>query len=131
MSEQISVLAVEDEEHIRNILEYNLKLDGFEVYVAKNGCTGLKMACKKQPELILLDWTMKGMDGLEVLSRLKHNEKTEHIPVFMITAKGAIGDIDKAYDIGADNYITKPFDPNRLGKRVKTKLQETRLAKVK
>ena len=131
MSKRITVLVIDDDKFIRMTLEHYLWLEGFEVYLAKNGRTGLKIAHKKQPELILLDWTMKGMDGLEVLSHLKHNEKTEHIPVFMITAKGTIDDIDKAYDIGADNYITKPFDPNRLGKRVKTKLRETRLAKVK
>jgi DNA-binding response OmpR family regulator len=131
MNKRITVLVIDDDAFIRKTLEHYLWIEGFEVYSAKNGRAGLKMARKKQPELILLDWTMKGMNGLEVLSHLKHDEKTEHIPVFMMTAKGTMDDIEKAYDIGADNYITKPFDPNRLGKRLKTKLQETRPAQVK
>ncbi len=131
MSKRITVLVIDDDGTIRKVLERYLWLEGFEVYLAKNGRAGLKMARKKQPELILLDWMMKGMDGLEVLSHLKHNEETEHISVFMITAKGRMDDIDTAYDIGADDYITKPFDLNLLGKRIKTKLRETRLAKVK
>ncbi|MHC4754963.1 MAG: response regulator [Planctomycetota bacterium] len=131
MNKRITVLVIDDDAFIRKTLEHYLWIEGFEVYSAKNGRAGLKMARKKQLELILLDWTMKGMNGLEVLSHLKHDEKTEHIPVFMMTAKGTMDDIEKAYDIGADNYITKPFDPNRLGKRLKTKLQETRPAQVK
>ncbi|MHC4638105.1 MAG: response regulator [Planctomycetota bacterium] len=131
MNKRITVLVIDDDAFIRKTLEHYLWIEGFEVYSAKNGRAGLKMARKKQLELILLDWTMKGMNGLEVLSHLKHDEKTEHIPVFMMTAKGTMDDIEKAYDIGADNYITKPFDPNRLGKRLKTKLQETGPAQVK
>lgn len=129
MSKRIPVLVVEDEKHIRNILEYNLRLDGFEVYLAKDGPTGLNLAHEHKFKVILLDWMMPEMDGLEVLSELKHSSKTEHIPVFMLTAKGAIGDIDRAYDIGADGYITKPFDPKELGNTIKNKLKEC--AKVK
>ena len=126
MSERIPVLVVEDEEHIRNILEYNLKLDGFDVYQAEDGPKGLELARKKKPDVILLDWMMPEMDGLEVLSELKHNKKTSRIPVFMLTAKGTVGDMDRAFDIGADDYITKPFDPMQLGKTIKKKLEKCR-----
>ena len=68
MGKKISILVVEDEEHIRTILKYNLKLDGFKVYLAEDGPTALELARKKKVELILLDWMMPGMDGLEVLS---------------------------------------------------------------
>jgi DNA-binding response OmpR family regulator len=129
MSKWIPVLVVEDEKHIRDILAYNLKLDGFEVYLAEDGPAGLKLARKHKFEVILLDWMMPEMNGLEVLSELKHDRKTEHIPVFMLTAKGAIGDIDSAFDIGADGYITKPFDTKQLGSTIKKKLEEC--AKVK
>ncbi len=124
MSKKIPVLVVEDEEHIRNILEYNLKLDGFEVYLAENGRTGLEHARQKKLELILLDWMMPEMDGLEVLSELKHDKKTKHIPVFMLTAKGMLGEIDRAFNVGADDYITKPFDPVLLGNTIRKKLEE-------
>ena len=130
MSARIPVLIVEDEEPVRKILEYNLRLDGFKVYSARNGREGLKLAKRKQPELILLDWMMPKMNGLEALSELKHSEQTEHIPVFMLTAKTMIGEIERAFDIGADDYITKPFDPDRLGKRLKEKLKKCRQGKV-
>ena len=74
MSEKIPILVVEDEEHIRTILEYNLKLDGFEVYLAENGLAGLEVAREKKVELILLDWMMPEMNGLEVLSELKKDK---------------------------------------------------------
>ena len=123
MSEQISVLAIEDEEHIRNILKYNLKLDGFEVYVAEDGRKGLELARQKIPDLILLDWMLPEMTGLEVLSELKRDEKTQGTPVFMLTAKAMIGDLEQALRQGADDYITKPFDPVKLGQTIRSKLE--------
>ena len=92
MSEQITILVVEDEAHIRRVLEYNLKLDGFEVYLAEDGATGLKLARENRPDLILLDWLMPIMNGLQVLAELKTDSSTEHIPVFMLTAKGMLND---------------------------------------
>ncbi len=114
-------MAVDDDEIIREALKRSLKLYGFEVFLAKDGLTGLKLAQEKRPTFILLDWMMPEMDGLEVLSELKHDEKTEHIPVFMLTDRGMIGDIDQAFEIGADDYISKPSDLMQLGKIVKTK----------
>lgn len=131
MGKRIPLLAVEDEQHIRNILQYNLKLDGFDVSCAENGRKGLDMAHKQEFAVILLDWMMPEMNGLEVLSELKHDSRTEHIPVFMLTAKAMIGDMDKAFAIGADDYITKPFDPWMLGKSIKKKLEECAKAKSK
>jgi len=124
MSKRIPVLVIEDEKSIRMVLEYNLRLDGFEVYLAEDGPTGLELAREKKPKVILLDWMMPEMDGLEVLSELKYDKRTEHIPVFMLTAKGMIGDIERAFALGADDYITKPFEPVELGHTIKTKLKE-------
>lgn len=124
MSERISVLVVEDEEHIRTVLEYNLKLDGFEVYLAEDGPGGLELAREKRPDVILLDWMMPEMDGLEVLSELKDDKTTEDIPVFMLTAKGMTGDVARAFYEGADDYITKPFDPMQLGEIIKGKMEK-------
>jgi len=123
MSEKIAVLVVDDEEHIRNVLEYNLKLDGFEVYLAENGRTALEHAREKKLDVILLDWMMPEMDGLQVLNELRHDERTEHIPVFMLTAKGKANDVGEALCAGADDYIVKPFEPEELGEMVRHKLE--------
>jgi two-component system phosphate regulon response regulator PhoB len=129
MSEQITVLVVEDEVHIRRVLEYNLKLDGFEVYLAEDGATGLRLAKENIPDVILLDWLMPVMNGLAVLTELRKDTSTEHIPVFMLTAKGMLNDVTHAFEMGADDYITKPFDPIQLGKTIREKLEKC--AKVK
>ena len=103
MSEKIMVLVVEDEPHIRKVLEYNLKLDGFGVYLAEDGAVGLSMAREKHPDVILLDWLMPQISGLNVLAVLKNNNDTKHIPVFMLTAKGMLSDVTEALEKGADD----------------------------
>jgi two-component system alkaline phosphatase synthesis response regulator PhoP len=124
MGETITVLVVEDEAHIRRVLDYNLKLDGFEVYLAEDGSSGLKCARDKKPDVILLDWLMPEINGLQVLRELKNDISTKHIPVFMLTAKGMLSDVTQALDMGANDYITKPFDPMQLGKTIKEKLEK-------
>lgn len=132
MSKWVPVLAIDDDEIVRKALKRSLKLYGFEVYLAEDGLTGLNLAQEKRPTFILLDWIMPEMDGLEVLSELKHNKRTEDIPVFMLTDKGMIGDLDQAFEIGADDYITKPSDLKQLGKIVKTKWEKyTKPAEVR
>jgi DNA-binding response OmpR family regulator len=121
VSKWIPVLAIEDDELVREALKRSLKLYGFQVHLAKDGQEGLKLAHEAKPAFILLDWMMPKMDGLEVLSELKHSKKTQEIPVFMLTARGMIGDLDQAFEIGADDYITKPLDLMQLGKMVKAK----------
>ena len=123
MNKQISVLAIEDEEHIRTVLEYNLKMDGFEVHLAEDGRTGLDLARQINPDLILLDWMLPEMTGLEVLSELKQDKKTQGIPVFMLTAKAMGDDLSQALREGADDYITKPFNATELGQTIKSKLE--------
>jgi len=124
MDEKISILVVEDEAHIRRVLEYNLKLDGYEVYLAEDGTTGLKIANDKNPDVILLDWLMPVMDGIQVLTKLKINKNTKHIPVLMLTAKGMLSDVTKALEMGADDYITKPFNPIQLGRTIREILEK-------
>jgi two-component system alkaline phosphatase synthesis response regulator PhoP len=122
MNERISVLIVEDEEHIRDVLEYNLKFDGFEVHLAANGRDALEIARTVQIDVVLLDWMMPDMDGLKVLYELRQDPKTQNIPVFMLTSKASVADIDQALHAGASDYITKPFDPMLLGRIIKRKL---------
>ena len=129
-TDKTSILVVEDEQHIRRVLEYNLKLDGFEVYLAEDGATGLRLAREKEPDVILLDWLMPEMNGLEVLTELKRDGITAHIPVFMLTAKGMLSDVTQAFDKGIDDYITKPFDPIQLGKTIRDKLEKYAKTKI-
>jgi len=124
MRERIPILVIEDEAQLRELLEYNLRLAGFEVYLAGDGASGLEIARYKKLMVILLDWMMPEMDGLQVLSELKYDKRTSHIPVFMMTAKSKIGDIDRAFELGADDYITKPFKVLQIGNVIKRKLQK-------
>ncbi len=124
MSETISILVIDDDARIRLALEYNLKMDGFEIYQAKNGEEGYQIALEKRPDLILLDWMMPEMDGIETLRMLKGHYETRDIPVFMLTAKNSIGDVDEALSLGADDYMTKPFVVSRLGNIIRKKLEK-------
>ncbi len=123
MNRKLSVLLIEDEEHIRAIVEYNLKMDGIEVYLAEDGPTGLNIATTKEPDVILLDWMLPGMDGLQVLEKLKADQRTKSIPVVMLTVKRMMRDVGKALYAGADDYIVKPFEPEELGEVIRHKLE--------
>ncbi len=93
MDEQISLLVIDDDRMVRQILESALSQRGFEVHTAEDGPTGVTIAREQQVDVILLDWMMPGMDGIQVLNMLKHSEETRHIPVFMLTGKEDQGDI--------------------------------------
>ena len=124
MSKRIPLLIIDDDSDFLQLVEYNLKLFGFQIFCATNGEEGLRIARKVSPDVILLDTTMPGMDGLEVLSELKIQEKTASIPVFMLTAKTMIEDVDRAFEVGADDYITKPVELRSLGRIIQRKLQK-------
>ncbi len=122
MADRIRLLLIDDEVDMLEMLKCHLALYGFDVHTAADGASGLKLAQKEKFDLVLLDWMMPGMNGLEVLSELKHNKKTKNIPVFMFTAKGIIEDIEQAFEIGADDYIVKPIDGTELARKIKVKL---------
>lgn len=113
------ILVVDDEEDILNLLSYNLKKAGFDVITAEDGPEALELAVKELPELILLDIMLPNMEGTEVLKRLKANEVTAGVPVIMLTAKGEEIDRIVGFELGADDYITKPFSPRELILRVR------------
>jgi len=119
-----TVLVVEDEDHIRTVIEYNLRRQGFDVYTAADGLAALDLVRRVRPDVVLLDWMMPEMDGLEVLAELKRDPTTKDIPVLMLTAKGMAADILKALELGADDYITKPFDPTSLGPTITKELDK-------
>lgn len=123
VNKNTSVLVVDDEADIRRVLKYNLELDGFDVYSAIDGPTGLRIASEKMPDVILLDWVMPKMDGLEVLAELRDNERTRGIIVFMLTAKSMMDDVALALANGADDYIPKPIEGAELGQRIKSMLE--------
>ena len=123
MEEPLSVLVVEDHEHVRDVLEYNLRLDGFVVHTAADGPSAIQQAHRARPDVILLDWMMPKMDGMRILSDIKSSHETADIPVFMLTAKAFTADIEHAMQAGADDYITKPFDPMLLGRTIVKKLK--------
>ncbi len=120
----MKILVVDDEENIRKLVHYNLILDGYDVIMAVDGKEGLEKAIQEKPDLILLDIMMPEMDGLEVCSRLKKNPETRDIPIFMLSAKGQMQDLEDAFEMGADNYITKPFDVDKLSEIIQFKLNK-------
>ena len=117
------ILAVDDEEDILNLIKYNLEREGFKVETAANGETAVRIARESAPDLILLDLMLPGMDGLDVCRILKNDKHTSKVPIVMLTARGEEGDIVTGLEIGADDYITKPFSPRVLIARIKTILR--------
>lgn len=118
-----TILVVDDEEPIQELLRFNLEKEGYLVCVAKDGQEALKHAKNDQPDLIVLDLMLPGMDGLEVCRKLRSNPKFQQIPIIMLTAKGE--EIDKVLglELGADDYMTKPFSPRELLARIKARLR--------
>ncbi len=113
------ILVVDDEEDILELVRYNLAAQGYEVACAETGEEALKMAGQGPWSLIVLDLMLPGINGLEVARRLKREEKTAAIPIVMLTAKGGEADIVTGLEIGADDYITKPFSPKVLNARAR------------
>jgi two-component system phosphate regulon response regulator PhoB len=117
------ILVVDDEEDILELLRFNLTKEGFAVVCAGSGEEALKMTRLEKPELILLDLLLPGIDGLEVANRLKNDPSTREIPVIMVTAKGEEADIVTGLEVGAEDYITKPFSRKVLIARVRAVLR--------
>ncbi|MEI6890710.1 MAG: response regulator transcription factor [Pontiella sp.] len=121
--EKIKILVVEDEAPIQELLQFNLERNKYRVKVADSGEEGIESAGLFQPDLILLDIMLPGLDGLEVCKKLKADPKTKHIPIIMLTALCEEADVVTGLELGADDYITKPFSPRVLLARVKAALR--------
>ena len=117
------ILIIEDEKDIVKMLDYNLKKEGFKTLSAHNGEDGLDMARKENPDLILLDLMLPEMDGLDVWKAIKNEAKTSHIPIIILTAKAQEADKIVGLELGADDYMTKPFSPRELIARIKAVLR--------
>ena len=119
------VLIIEDEEDILALIHYNFIRNGYRADLTTSGEKGLAMAQKLKPNLIILDLMLPGLNGLEVCRCLKDDKVTRSIPIIMLTAKSEEEDIVKGLEMGADDYITKPFSPQVLLARAKTVLRRT------
>ncbi len=126
---QGQILIVDDEKSIVEAVRYNLEKEGFGVTVAHDGKRAMELARRDHPTLIVLDWMLPGMDGLEVCRALRHEDATRAIPVIMLTVKSGETDKVLGLEIGADDYMTKPFSPRELVARIRAVLRRKEGAK--
>lgn len=117
------IVVVEDEPDILEVLNYNLRREGYDVHSAFNGTIGLSLVKREKPDLVLLDLMLPGMDGLEICRTLKADDATSDCLIIMVTAKGEESDIVLGLGAGADDYISKPFSPKELVARVQAVLR--------
>ncbi|MBF0527715.1 MAG: response regulator transcription factor [Deltaproteobacteria bacterium] len=120
-----SILIIEDEKDLAELLEFNLRQEGFFPKMAYDGLTGLNQAISNPPDMIILDLMLPGMLGTEVCKRLKNNPGTAQVPIIMLTAKGEEIDRVVGFEVGAEDYVVKPFSVRELILRVKAVLRRT------
>ena len=120
------VLVIDDDPVIVELLRVNFEIEGFDVVVAADGPEGLARAASTKPDVILSDIMMPRMDGLEVVTKLKTGASTRHIPVILLSAKAQNAEVQQGLDAGADDYVTKPFDPLELIDRVNAVMAKAR-----
>lgn len=123
------ILIVDDEEHILELLKFNLENVGYKVFTSNNGIDALKAVKENKPDIVLLDLMLPGIDGLDVCKEMKSNKETSNIAIIMLTAKGEELDKILGLELGADDYITKPFSVRELLARVKALIR--RMSNVK
>jgi two-component system phosphate regulon response regulator PhoB len=126
MMAKSTILVVDDEEDIRELVELNLRREGYQVLMCETGEQALERVSSNAPDAIILDLMLPGIDGLEVCRRLKADAKTKSIAVVMLTAKGEEADIVAGLELGADDYVTKPFSGKVLVARVRRLLRKHR-----
>jgi two-component system, OmpR family, alkaline phosphatase synthesis response regulator PhoP len=119
------IMVVEDDEDILELIRYNLDKEGYRVETAETGEAAVRKADSENFDLMLLDLMLPGIDGLDVARRVKKNSRTRHLPIIMITAKGEESDIVAGLELGAADYITKPFSPKVMIARVRAVLRRS------
>jgi two-component system, OmpR family, phosphate regulon response regulator PhoB len=120
------ILVVEDESALVTLLRYNLEREGFRVAEARDGEEALLAAREQKPDLVLLDWMLPLLSGLEVCRQMRRMSETRGVPIIMLTARGEEGDKLRGLDSGADDYVTKPFSPSELVARIRAALRRSR-----
>ena len=128
MPKPTHVLVVEDEEALAQLLKYNLEKEGYRVSVASDGEEGLVLAEETPPDLVVLDWMLPKAPGIEVCRRLRSRQETRNTPIVMLTARTEESDRIRGLDVGADDYITKPFSMNELLARLRAVMRRIRPA---
>ena len=121
-----SVLVAEDESALITLLRYNLEREGYRVLEAQDGEEALLLAAEEKPDLVLLDWMLPQLSGIEVCRRLRGRQETRNVPIIMLTARGEEGDRIRGLDTGADDYMTKPFAMTELLARLRAVLRRIR-----
>ncbi|HEU4865775.1 MAG TPA: response regulator, partial [Actinomycetota bacterium] len=127
MTDRASVLVVDDDPVNRSMLSRSLEADGHEVTTVESGAEALELAGSQDFDVVLLDVVMPGMDGYQVLERLKDDPELRHLPVVMVTADDDVASAVRCIELGADDYLPKPVDPVLLGARVSAGLSKKRL----
>ncbi|MFP6759077.1 MAG: phosphate regulon transcriptional regulator PhoB [Alphaproteobacteria bacterium] len=125
---QACVLLVEDEQAISSVVRYNLESEGFRVLEASDGDEALAMVRDERPDLVVLDWMLPSISGLEVCRSIRRNKDFKQLPIIMLTARAEEEDRIRGLDSGADDYVTKPFSPSELVARVRALLRRSRPA---
>lgn len=120
------ILAVEDEDALATLLHYNLEKEGYEVALAGDGEEALLMIDEKLPDLVVLDWMLPKVSGIEVCRRLRARSETRNVPILLLTARGEESDRIRGLDTGADDYVTKPFSMSELTARIRAVLRRIR-----
>ncbi len=123
MSEDMKILIVEDEPAMVELLRYNLESEGFDVASAHDGDEALLAIEEEAPDMLLLDWMLPKVSGIEICRRLRRDQKHGNLPVIMITARGEEADRVRGLDVGADDYVAKPFSPAELMARIRAVLR--------
>lgn len=126
MAEKQTILVVDDEQDLLDLIEYNLKKEGFDVLKAEDGEEGIEVAREHKPNLVLLDIMMPKMDGLEVVEVMRNDDDLKHIPIIFLTARGDEKTEVEGLDKGGDDYITKPISTTKLISRIKAVLRRFR-----
>ncbi|AOZ68072.1 phosphate regulon transcriptional regulatory protein PhoB [Rhodobacter xanthinilyticus] len=127
-AQQPCVLVVEDESAQREVLQYNLEAEGFRVVMAVNGDEALLMVREEKPDLIVLDWMLPNVSGIEICRRVKASPETRSIPIIMLSARSEEADRVRGLETGADDYVVKPYSVVELMARLRTQLRRTRPA---
>ena len=120
------ILVVEDEDALSTLLQYNLDKEGYDVVVAADGEEALTLASERLPDLIVLDWMLPKVSGIEVCRRLRQRTESRNVPIIMLTARGEESDRIRGLDTGADDYVVKPFAMSELSARIRAVLRRIR-----
>jgi two-component system phosphate regulon response regulator PhoB len=121
-----NVLLVEDEKSIVTLIKYNLEKEGFKVFCAETGEDALKIIKEKTLDVVILDWMLPDVSGIEVCRQIKKDKKLKNVPVLILTAKGEPDDKIKGLEVGADDYVTKPFNNKELLLRIKSLIKRSK-----